>query len=97
MEALSIQTTQNIDIEYIPASVGERIVAQVIDFAFIFVYIMIFFLISSITGIHSSSFFIIVYLPVLFYGLIFEMAMNGQSWGKRNKGCKKRWYRTIIY
>ena len=88
MEALSIQTTQNIDIEYIPASVGERIVAQIIDFAFIFAYSMMILLITTISGIHSAAIYIVGFLPALFYGLVMETTMNGQSWGKKIMNIK---------
>jgi uncharacterized RDD family membrane protein YckC len=45
MQTIEIQTTQNVNIEYPIASVGERIVASIIDFLIMIGYfIAIFFL-----------------------------------------------------
>lgn len=81
MENISIQTSQNIAIEQPVASVGERIVATGIDIIIIFIYIMISAWIAKPKN--SPGAFIILLLPALFYQLICESAMNGQSWGKK--------------
>lgn len=82
MEKISIQTSQNIAIEQPIASVGERIVAAILDYAFIGVYaILISIVFVGASQAHPVSF--ILFLPVIFYFLVSELAMNGQSWGKR--------------
>lgn len=82
MEKISIQTSQNVAIEQGIASVGERIVAAILDYAFLGVYsILITIIFVGATQGNPLSF--IFFLPVMFYFLVSEVAMNGQSWGKR--------------
>jgi|WetSurMetagenome_2_1015567.scaffolds.fasta_scaffold37111_3 uncharacterized RDD family membrane protein YckC len=81
MDQISIQTTQNITIEQTLASVGERIVAAIIDLAFISVYVFLVFLYSL--AINSNQATLILSIPLLFYHLACELFMNGQSWGKK--------------
>ena len=81
MDTLKIDTSQNIDIEQPIASIGERIAATLLDMLFIMSYIAVLAFIAG--DLHSSALIIIGSLPVLLYGLVSEMAMNGQSWGKK--------------
>jgi len=81
MDTLKIDTSQNIDIEQPIASIGERIAAMLLDFLFMLSYIAIFAIIAG--GFHYSWMLLVVYLPVVFYSLISELSMNGQSWGKK--------------
>lgn len=81
MDTLKIDTSQNIDIEQPIASVGERIAATIVDFFILLGYFILFMLIFS--DLKSRSVWIIGSLPVLFYGLICELAMNGQTFGKK--------------
>ena len=81
METLHIDTFQNIDIEQPIASVAERIVATILDLLFMSGYLVIMSLLSNV--LHLSALMIVGVLPVLFYSLISELAMNGQSWGKK--------------
>jgi uncharacterized RDD family membrane protein YckC len=88
MEKIRIETTQNVDIEYEVASVGDRIVATIIDSLVMMGYFLAVFII--LTNTMSRSFgpgegivFFIVSLPVFLYSLLFEVFMNGQSPGKR--------------
>jgi uncharacterized RDD family membrane protein YckC len=81
MENISIQTSQNIAIEQPVASIGERIVAAAIDLLILFIYLMIISLLASPKN--STVAFIILLLPAFFYQLICELAMDGQSWGKK--------------
>lgn len=85
MENISIQTSQNIAIEQTIASVGERIVATAIDYSFYAVYSI---LVTIIIGVSNVPALIILLLPVLFYQLISEASMNGQSWGKKIMNIK---------
>jgi len=81
MENIAIQTSQNIAIEQPVASVGERIAAAAIDYAIFIGYI---FLIAFISGIMQlPQLMAILMVPLAFYHLFMELAMNGQSWGKK--------------
>ena len=82
MDNIAIQTSQNIAIEQTVASVGERIVAAIIDYSFVIVYTLTI----SITGLAESSplvFSLMVFPIFIFYHLVSELAMNGQTWGKK--------------
>jgi len=88
MENIEIQTTQNVDIQYNIASVGDRTIATIIDSLIIFGYVILCILILS--GFineriqnHALALGITMFLPVFFYDFICEIFMNGQSLGKK--------------
>lgn len=81
MDTLKIDTSQNIDIEQPIASIGERIAATSLDMLFIMSYIAVLAFIAG--DVHSKALIIIGSLPVALYSLASELAMNGQSWGKK--------------
>jgi uncharacterized RDD family membrane protein YckC len=81
MENIAIQTSQNIAIEQNIASIGERIAAAALDYLFYFIY---FITVSFITAASQTPLIMGVMMsPVILYHLICELAMNGQSWGKK--------------
>ncbi len=88
METIKIRTAQNIDIEYEVAGLGERILARLIDLAgFLIIYIVALILLG-IGVLHMSSVGVYaVLIPLLviflFYDLVCELTMNGQSVGKK--------------
>ena len=82
MESLTIETTQNVDIEFQLASVGDRIIAYFLDGFFTFCYIVILALILGVSGDSFNWIFMLLLLPVLFYHLLCEMFFSGQSFGK---------------
>lgn len=87
MSFISIQTAQNIDVEYELASLGHRIVACILDILlFIAYFFSVFFLINR-TGIAKEfsevAFITIILLPVFLYYLVIETLLNGQSIGKK--------------
>jgi uncharacterized RDD family membrane protein YckC len=82
MDNIAIQTSQNITIERDLASVGERIVASVIDYAFIFTYMMIILAFSEPAG-GNAVYFVFLFTPFVFYHIASEIAMDGQTWGKK--------------
>ena len=89
MQTIKITTSQNIDIDYEVAGLGERIVARLIDLA-IFVLILILGMFVgdmanwfTNSGISTVIVLIIYASLFVFYDLIFEIFMNGQSVGKR--------------
>lgn len=81
MDTLKINTSQNIDIEQPIASIGERIAATMLDMLFIMSYIALIAFIAG--GLHYGWMMFFVYIPVALYSLVSELAMNGQSWGKK--------------
>lgn len=90
MQTIRVTTTQNIDIDYEVAGVGERIVAYIIDMglfvAVIFAALIGIGISGSIKGTNDVliGFTFIAYAALyVFYDLICETAMNGQSVGKR--------------
>jgi len=85
MSVIKIETNQNVLIEYEAANVGERIASQLIDYVIISSYIIFFSLIFSRMSNNSDSnigLFIFL-LPVLFYSLLCETFLEGQSFGKK--------------
>lgn len=91
MQTVKISTSQNIDIDYEVASLGDRILGYLIDGAiFVALYIAVI-IVSLFFGFErgSSSFMgigiaVIVWLLLfVFYDLICEIFFNGQTIGKR--------------
>ncbi len=83
MSYIEIQTTQNIHLEYEAASVGERLVAAVLDrLLWFFWFLMWIFLATGLKLGNSILLFVIIFAPVLFYYLYCELLFNGQSVGK---------------
>ena len=91
MQTIDIQTTQNVTIEYPIASIGDRVVAALIDLLIMIGYllIIIFVYIWLSSAIEGTAFdfpvaiFIILFLPFFFYHLLCETFLNGQSFGKK--------------
>jgi uncharacterized RDD family membrane protein YckC len=91
MQTIEIQTTQNVNIEYPVASIGERVVAGIIDqlimvgylIAIIFLYIWLLNLTEGSAIYFPVAYFVILFLPLFFYHLLCETFLNGQSFGKK--------------
>ena len=86
MSEANIITGQYVQISQSPASLGERIVAQIIDNFLIICYLVgVSLLTAELNFFHSSNelfFLIAVYLPALFYHFLMELFNHGQSVGK---------------
>ena len=92
MASSSILTGQFVRINQTPASVGERLLAQLIDWAIqgayfsglLYLYVEV---LDNFLGFSSALqvIFIIfgIILPTVFYGFLFELFGNGQTIGKR--------------
>lgn len=87
MQTIGIQTTQNIDIDYNVAGLGERIIARLIDYAiYVAIIILYSWLFRDITSApvlwHYTLPQLIFFTFYTFYDLIAEIFFNGQSLGK---------------
>ncbi len=84
MATVQINTAQNVTLNYEVASVGARILAGILDYIFIWVYLfLVIYLTDSIgRGNLEPWHYILMLLPVLFYHFILELVFNGQSFGK---------------
>ena len=85
MAEKSIVTGQYVRIRQTPASVGERMLAQLIDWVIQFAYLTMWWMLSSNTDLYMGTLAIIlaVLLPVFFYCPLCEILSGGQTFGKR--------------
>jgi uncharacterized RDD family membrane protein YckC len=94
MSELSITTTQNVNINFNAATLGERILAYLLDLViWIAYFITIYGVLFRVTGLNdvlnemdgwsAMAISLIFYLPVMFYTLVLESLMEGQTLGKR--------------
>jgi uncharacterized RDD family membrane protein YckC len=94
MVELQINTTQNVNINFTAASVGERILAWGIDWLFKIAYIIVTYqimfkilkfdeMVKNMDNWSQIAVFLMFYLPVIFYSLLFETLLDGQTPGKR--------------
>jgi len=91
MDSIDILTGQHVTIKYESASIVKRMAALLLDYLFMFVYVIaLLFIIGILSGKGvnisqwdvASIIFGILCLPVLFYHVVFESIMNGQTPGK---------------
>ena len=90
MSTIRIQTTQNVSLEYETASVGDRILASLIDYGLYFVWFIAW---SVLNGEYHLSpggraGQVIPLLPTTFYMLACEVFFNGQTLGKKALGLR---------
>lgn len=92
-----INTTQNVIIQYEVASVGERVLARLLDIAFFVGYgILVSILLNTILKGMSwrtqaevgSILYIVAAIPIAFYTLWCESIFNGKTFGKMVLGLK---------
>lgn len=94
MVELQINTTQNVNINFTAASVGERVLAYGIDWIIKIAYIIVVYqllfnlfkipvLIQDMDNWSKGAIYVTCYLPVILYTLIFETILDGQTPGKR--------------
>ena len=86
---VKVQTSQNVYIFYELASLGARIGAYLIDGLIMAAYLIAVF-IGFLRLLNPEEFWIllILYLPVMFYHLVSELLMDGQSIGKKQLSIK---------
>ncbi|KOS07932.1 transporter [Flavobacterium akiainvivens] len=94
MSQLSITTTQNVNINFNTATVGERILAALIDLVIKACYItFVYYIIIEETGLSdylrdinqwsAMAISSLLFLPVMFYSIVLESLMDGQTVGKK--------------
>ncbi len=84
MQTIQVRTTQNVFIHYPVASVGDRILAYLLDRLILIVLIVALWALLFSLDIDEEWVAIVVLgLPFLLYSLLFEIFMNGQTPGKR--------------
>ncbi len=84
-----VRTTQNVFIHYPVASLGDRILAYLLDQLILIVFVVIMVtLYVQIKMIVIWAWLLSVAAPYLLYHLLFEIFMNGQSPGKRAMNLK---------
>lgn len=89
METVKVRTTQHIDIDYPVAGLGERVAARLIDLGLFLAVLLIFLLLFWLTGLLSGGGIVMTVLLFIygggfvFYDLLCEIFMNGQTLGKR--------------
>jgi uncharacterized RDD family membrane protein YckC len=95
MQTVKIRTSQNIDIDYEVAGLGDRILARIVDMGvfiglFYVLYFIVIFSVLSVPGNFDGKSVpvVIIVLGVvyslvsIFYDLVTEIFFNGQSLGK---------------
>src|SRR5574343_2097429 len=93
MSQLSINTTQNVVINFTAASVGERIGAYMLDLLvkaayFIIVYYVFFSFfqidrwLNQLDNWSQAAVYMVFFLPIAFYSLVQEALLEGETLGK---------------
>lgn len=93
MNTISIITSQNIELEYEPGNLGDRIAGAIIDgiikiaYAIIVLATFVFGNARIFSGVYVLL-LVLLALPLIFYNLASELLLNGQSVGKKVMGIK---------
>ena len=89
-DSISIETPESVTLEADVAGFGSRVLAALIDYLIIFVALSVFYCIalSSIRpsdngGLTAALTILVLFAIFMFYHLLFELAWNGQTPGKR--------------
>ncbi|MEJ7768546.1 MAG: RDD family protein [Chitinophagaceae bacterium] len=90
MNTIKVTTTQNIEIEYELASLGERILGYLIDRLILCAYLFVILMVLYNGNLFEKVGWIpyLFFLPALLYDLVSEILMNGQSVGKKVMNMK---------
>ncbi len=85
METFNLQTSQNVELRFRVASVGDRIISTFIDLVLMGLYSGLVALFSILLETYSESagsMVLVLLIPLTLYHLLFEIFFNGQSPGK---------------
>ncbi len=88
METVNVNTSQHIDIDYPVAGVGERLAASLIDMGIFWILYILGIIMGVVTRFFTfekvTLVLVIIFLACfVFYSLLCEIFMGGQSIGKR--------------
>lgn len=85
MQTVTVHTTQNIDIDYEVAGLGERILSWLIDLGIFVATFIVGVIIGAVVSnnVFSVTLMVGYMLSYACYDLICEIFFNGQSFGKR--------------
>ncbi|MBP6611096.1 MAG: RDD family protein, partial [Paludibacter sp.] len=92
MSNLQIKTTQNINLFFRTASLGERMLAYLVDMLLLVAYIIVVLMFMSkvlsielfnLKGDAFSIALLVLTLPTLLYPLVCESTLEGQTIGKK--------------
>lgn len=87
----SINTSQNVTIDFEIAGIGERLIALIIDYLILAAIVIFFFFVASFFKLDQSGnlvFYVIVSMFLSLYHFILEFAFKGQSFGKKIQNIK---------
>ena len=87
MATIRIHTAQNVTLEYEVASIGDRLVAAILDTLITVAWVvLVIWVLDQGLKIHGSLqdwlLLVLVVVPYVFYNLACELLLNGQSPGK---------------
>lgn len=88
MEQITIDTTQNVGIEYTVAGIGDRVLATIVDGLILTGYTIFASMFSGVLASVVTSDFqwaiytLVFFLPLVLYNLLMELLFNGQTVGK---------------
>lgn len=89
MQTIQVRTTQNVFIQYPLASVGDRILAYLLDQLIKIIYALAAGILLFNMEVENEWVWILILgFPWLFYSVLFEIFMNGQTPGKRSLNIK---------
>jgi len=88
MSTVRVQTTQNVSLEYEVASLGDRILATLLDYLLYAVWFIFVAVLASGLELGKVAGFVLALLPTTFYHLACEIYFNGQSLGKRARSTR---------
>ncbi len=84
MQTVRVRTTQNVFIDYPTASIGDRILAHLLDRLILILYSVAIVAVLLNSEVEEWYIWLILLgFPWLFFNLAFEIFMNGQSPGKQ--------------
>jgi uncharacterized RDD family membrane protein YckC len=90
MSSLQIQTTQNVALEFTPASVGDRILGTIIDFLVMIAWGIFNGILSGTLNLDIGYVWgiVIIMIPLSLYSLVSEIFLNGRTLGKMAVGTR---------
>ncbi|MCB0785094.1 MAG: RDD family protein, partial [Flavobacteriales bacterium] len=93
MEHVRIETAQNVVVDHEVAPLGDRIVAYLLDTLVLVAWVILMFMLMAMIepdddGVLFLVMMAMIIFPFLFYHLVMELSLNGQSIGKRVRKIK---------